>query len=318
VPEVALKNKHVTVVLNLGFHLSDVGKQVYYEHMQRFLSDYDPELVVQNISIKPHVASHKTQPNQKPKKGVKNIIAVASGKGGVGKSTVAANIAVALANQGAVAGLLDADIYGPSQPQIMGSYDNPYSRDEKTLEPLHLHGVQMISLGNLVSINNAMVWRGPMVSHALMQLLNDTQWAHVDYLIVDLPPGTGDIQLTMTKKIPVTGAVVVTTPQDLSMLDARRAIKMFHKVNVDVVGVIENMSAYQCPECGHESHIFGEHGGDKLAEEQNIKMLGALPLSHDIRQASDDGRPVASNAPPRRSGMVYHKIPRRMPAYVAL
>ncbi|MFZ9034667.1 MAG: Mrp/NBP35 family ATP-binding protein [Francisellaceae bacterium] len=239
------------------------------------------------------IVAHKVQAGVPLISGIKNIIAVASGKGGVGKSTTAANLAVSLAKKGASVGLLDADIYGPSQPLIMGNDDNPTTTDKKKIEPLICHEVKMISIGNLIEADTAVIWRGPMVSGALMQLLNDTNWGSLDYLIIDLPPGTGDIQLTMTKKIPVTAAVVVTTPQDLSMMDAARAIAMFNKVGVHVAGIIENMSLYHCPQCGSDSPIFGEQAADQLCEQFKIPLLGRLPLSMAIRQAADRGVPSA-------------------------
>lgn len=228
---------------------------------------------------------------------VKNIIAIASGKGGVGKSTIAVNLALALQAQGAQVGLLDADIYGPSQPQMLGSYDTPTLTENKKLEPLRLHGLQMMSIGNLVELDKAMIWRGPMVSKALEQIMNDTLWHDLDYLIIDLPPGTGDIQLTLSQKIPVAAAIVVTTPQDIALIDAKRAITMFQKVNIPVLGIIENMAMHICSQCGHSDPIFGEDGGKQMAEQFQIPLLGSLPLDIQIREDTDVGNPTVSKSP---------------------
>ncbi len=236
------------------------------------------------------VVSRQVQNNLKPHPLIKNMLAVASGKGGVGKSTVTANLAGALHQQGYRVGILDADIYGPSQPQIMGAYEKPETADGK-FKPVMRHGIATMSIGYLVDLATPMIWRGPMVSQALQQLLNDTAWEPLDYLLIDLPPGTGDIQLTLCQKIPLAGAVIVTTPQDLSLIDARRAIAMFQKVKVNVLGVIENMSIYHCPACGHEEAIFGEGAAEFIAEHDQVPILGALPLSRQIREDSDQGCP---------------------------
>ncbi|MED7818441.1 MULTISPECIES: Mrp/NBP35 family ATP-binding protein [unclassified Francisella] len=236
----------------------------------------------------------KVQKRQKLLPNIKNIILVASGKGGVGKSTVTANLAVSFAKMGAKVGILDADIYGPSQPTLFDLKDNPQTTDKKKIIPLERYGVKMISIGNLIDSESAVVWRGPIVSRALMQLLNDTDWGQIDYLFIDLPPGTGDIQLTISKNMPVTGAVVVTTPQDLSLIDARRAIAMFEKVDIKTLGIIENMSYYICPKCGNSDHIFGEDGAHLLCGKNNIEFLGNLPLHKDIRENADYGKPYVS------------------------
>ncbi|WP_100551372.1 iron-sulfur cluster carrier protein ApbC [Caedibacter taeniospiralis] len=275
---------------------------VQIEQLTSELSDY---LYAQNMNqafefvIHNEILTHKVQQGIKPIKGIKNIIAVASGKGGVGKSTITANLAISLARMGAKIGILDADIYGPSQPLIMGNINNPVTNDKKKIEPLVCHGVKMISVGNLVDQNSAIIWRGPMVSGALMQLLNDTHWGELDYLFIDLPPGTGDIQLTMTKKIPLTAAIIVTTPQDLSLIDAKRAVAMFNKLDIYVAGVVENMSTHTCQNCGHESHIFGEQAADKLCQQFSIPVLGALPLDIAIREDADRGQPSAINSDSR-------------------
>lgn len=236
----------------------------------------------------------KVQKGQKLLPNIKNIILIASGKGGVGKSTVTANLAISFAKMGAKVGILDADIYGPSQPTLFDLKDNPQTTDKKKIIPLERYGVKMISIGNLIDPDSAVIWRGPIVSRALMQLLNDTNWGELDYLFLDLPPGTGDIQLTISKNMPVTGAVIVTTPQDLSLIDAKRAIAMFEKVDIKALGVIENMSYYICPKCGNSDYIFGEDGAHLLCGKNNIEFLGNLPLHKDIRENADFGKPYVS------------------------
>lgn len=243
---------------------------------------------------------------------IKNIIAIASGKGGVGKSTTAVNLAVALSQLGARTGILDADIYGPSQPTMLGIKTPPNVKQQKTLQPVIAHGVQSMSIGYLIDETTPMIWRGPMVSMALQQLLNDTQWDNLDYLIIDLPPGTGDIQLTLAQKIPVSAAIIVTTPQDLALLDARKAYEMFRKVNVPVLGMIENMSTHVCSQCGHEEPIFGEGGGKKMSAEVAIELLGALPLDIHIRQQMDAGTPTVVAAPESSAAQHYQHIAKRI------
>jgi ATP-binding protein involved in chromosome partitioning len=267
-----------------------------------------------NINVTSKVEAHATQKGVKPIDQVKNIIAVASGKGGVGKSTTAVNLALALAAEGATVGILDADIYGPSQPRMLGVKDKPESPDGKSLEPLVGHGIQSMSIGYLIDEETPMIWRGPMVTQALEQLLNDTNWKDVDYLIIDLPPGTGDIQLTLAQKVPVSGAVIVTTPQDIALLDARKALKMFEKVDVHVLGIIENMSIHICSQCGHEEHIFGEGGGQSMSEQYDVDFLGALPLDKQIREEVDSGRPTVAVEPESRISQIYREIARRTAA----
>lgn len=250
--------------------------------------------------------------------GVKNIIAVASGKGGVGKSTTAVNLALALVAEGAKVGILDADIYGPSQPMMLGALTNPETKDQKTLEPVERYGVQSMSIGYLIEMDTPMVWRGPMVSSALQQLINDTNWRELDYLIVDLPPGTGDIQLTLSQKIPVSGAVIVTTPQDIALLDARKALGMFNKVRIPVLGIIENMSTHICSQCGHEEAIFGAGGGEQMAEQYNIELLGSLPLDRRIREQADSGKPTVVAEPESNISHVYRNIARKVAAQLSL
>jgi ATP-binding protein involved in chromosome partitioning len=271
--------------------------------------------VTVNISLK--VASHAVQRGVKLIPGVKNIIAVASGKGGVGKSTTAVNLALALAAEGATVGVLDADIYGPSQPTMLGIAGRPESRDGKTLEPLEAYGVQAMSIGFLIDADTPMVWRGPMVTQALEQLLRDTNWRDVDYLIVDLPPGTGDIQLTLAQKVPVTGAVIVTTPQDIALIDARKGLKMFEKVSVPIVGVVENMAIHICSNCGHAEHIFGEGGGERMCRDYNVPFLGSLPLDIRIRENADSGRPTVVADPDGPIAQIYKEIARKTAVFVA-
>ena len=234
---------------------------------------------------------HAVQRGVKLVDGVKNIIAVASGKGGVGKSTTAVNLALALAAEGARVGMLDADIYGPSQPTMLGISGQPESADGKTMNPMMSHGLQAMSIGFLIDADDTpMVWRGPMVTQALEQLLHQTKWDNLDYLVVDLPPGTGDIQLTLAQKVPVTGAVIVTTPQDIALMDARKGLKMFEKVGIKIVGIVENMSTHICSKCGHEEHIFGAGGGEKMCADYDTEFLGGLPLDIRIREQADSGR----------------------------
>jgi ATP-binding protein involved in chromosome partitioning len=267
------------------------------------------------VDVYTNIVSHAAQKGVNHIKGVKNIIAVASGKGGVGKSTTSVNLALALAAEGATVGILDADIYGPSQPRMMGLSDKkPDSPDGKTLEPIVNYGVQSMSIGYLIDEDTPMIWRGPMVTQALEQLLNDTNWREVDYLVIDLPPGTGDTQLTLAQKVPVSGAVIVTTPQDIALLDARKAYKMFEKVEVPVLGVVENMSTHICSKCGHEEHIFGEGGGQKMADEYDVNLLGALPLDITIREEVDAGKPTVVAEPDGRISQIYRDIARRTAA----
>ena len=269
-----------------------------------------------NVAIK--VVAHAVQRNLKPLKGVKNIIAVASGKGGVGKSTTAVNLALALVQEGANVGLLDADIYGPSIPQMLGlAGQQPESLDGKSMEPLVAYGVQANSIGFMVDVETPMVWRGPMVVQALDQLLNQTNWQDLDYLIVDMPPGTGDTQLTLAQKVPVTGAVIVTTPQDIALIDARKGLKMFDKVGIPILGLVENMSIHLCSKCGHEEHIFGHGGGEKMCKDYDVDFLGALPLELAIREMADAGKPTVVGAPDSRAAEIYRAIARRVAVKVA-
>ena len=264
------------------------------------------------------VASHAVQQGVESFKSVKNIIAVASGKGGVGKSTVAVNLALALSAEGATVGMLDADIYGPSQPRMLGAREKPESKDGRSLEPVMSYHVQSMSIGYLIDEDTPMIWRGPMVTQALEQLLRDTNWRELDYLIVDLPPGTGDTQLTLAQKIPVSGAVIVTTPQDIALLDAVKGFKMFEKVKVPVLGIVENMSIHICSQCGHEEYIFGEGGGVRMSEDHDVDFLGALPLDIAIREDTDGGKPTVIKDPDGKVGMMFREIARRAAAKLSL
>jgi ATP-binding protein involved in chromosome partitioning len=263
------------------------------------------------VNVASKVVAHAVQRGVKLIPGIKNIIAVASGKGGVGKSTTAVNLALALSAEGASVGVLDADIYGPSQPMMLGIAGRPESRDGKHLEPMEGHGLQAISIGFLIDVDTPMVWRGPMVTQALEQLLKDTSWRELDYLVVDLPPGTGDIQLTLAQKVPVTGAVIVTTPQDIALIDARKGLKMFEKVGIPILGVVENMSFHVCPKCGHESHIFGAGGAEKMCRDYGTELLGQLPLDEAIRSQADSGKPTVVSEPDGPLAEIYRRIARR-------
>jgi len=270
-----------------------------------------------NVNVAAKVVPHSVQRGVKLVPGIKNIIAVASGKGGVGKSTTAVNLALALAAEGAAVGVLDADIYGPSQPMMLGIAGRPQSTDGKSLEPMMGHGLQAISIGFLIDVDTPMVWRGPMVTQALEQLLKDTRWRELDYLVVDLPPGTGDIQLTLAQKVPVTGVVIVTTPQDIALIDARKGLKMFEKVGIPILGIVENMSIHVCPKCGHESHIFGSGGAERMCKEYGMELLGQLPLDESIREQADSGKPTVVADPDGKSAEIYRRIARRCAVKIA-
>ena len=305
----------VSVDVVLGFPAKGYAP-VLSEKLKEML-EADGAIDSAEVSVSSKIQSHSVQKALNPIENVKNIIAVASGKGGVGKSTVSVNLALALAAEGATVGVLDADIYGPSQPRMLGLEGKPDSKDGKKLEPMVNYGIQSMSIGFLIDEETPMIWRGPMVTQALEQLLQDTNWSDLDYLIIDLPPGTGDTQLTLAQKVPVSGAVVVTTPQDIALLDARKGLKMFEKVEVPVLGVVENMSTHICSKCGHEEHIFGEGGGQRMAEQYNVDFLGAVALDKRIREETDAGKPTVVAEPESRVAQTYHEIARRATAKLA-
>jgi ATP-binding protein involved in chromosome partitioning len=284
------------------------------EPLRRAVIERLKKLGAANVSanVFSKIVTHGVQRGVKLIPGVKNIIAVASGKGGVGKSTTAVNLALALSAEGAKVGILDADIYGPSQPQMLGITGRPESADEKTMQPMQRHGIEAMSIGFMIDVETPMVWRGPMVTQALEQLLRQTNWSELDYLVVDLPPGTGDIQLTLAQKVPVTGAVIVTTPQDIALLDARKGLKMFEKVGIPILGIVENMSIHICSNCGHEEHIFGQGGGAMMSEDYGVDLLGSLPLDIGIREQTDSGNPTVVADPDGRSAQIYKTIARKV------
>lgn len=316
VKHLAVDGNDVNVKIELGYPAKSYIP-VLAEQLRQKLATL-PEIGNIHLDISVNIAAHSVQKTLKPLPNVKNIIAVASGKGGVGKSTTSVNLALALAAEGANVGILDADIYGPSIPTMLGLSGQPETLDGKFLLPKTSFGVQTISIGYLVDPDQPMIWRGPMVTGALQQLLTQTQWSDLDYLIIDLPPGTGDIQLTLAQQIPVSGAVIVTTPQDIALIDAQRGIGMFEKVNVPILGLVENMSIHICSHCGHEEAIFGKGGGLAMAEKNNIELLGSLPLDIDIRQQADSGRPTVAAAPDSRAAEMYKAIARKMAAKLAM
>jgi len=308
VNDCVVDNQNVSIDLVLGYPANG-----WHPNLKQEVVDVVSKLEnVQSVDvrIKTQVVSHEVQKGVTPLKNVRNVIAVASGKGGVGKSTVSANLALALSAEGAKTGVLDADIYGPSQPRMLGVGGRPESKDGKSLEPMNSYHVQVMSIGFLIEEDTPMIWRGPMVTQALEQLLQDTQWRDLDYLIIDLPPGTGDIQLTLAQKVPVSGAVIVTTPQDIALLDARKALKMFEKVEIPVLGIIENMSTHICSNCGHEEHIFGEGGGKRMSVEYSVEHLGDIPLDGRIRSDADGGRPTVVADPDGSLAQAYRTIAR--------
>ena len=316
VKSVTVDGGNVSVEIVLGYPAKSVIEDIKRSITEKLGAL--PGVSKVNVLVTVNIVPHAVQGGLKLLPGIKNVIAVASGKGGVGKSTTAANLALALTAEGARVGILDADIYGPSQQMMMGLTGRPESTDGKTIEPMEAHGVQVMSIGVLIDIDQPMVWRGPMVTQALEQLLRDTQWKDVDYLIVDLPPGTGDIQLTLSQKVPVTGAVIVTTPQDISLIDARKALKMFEKVNVPILGLVENMSIHVCSNCGHREHIFGEGGAQRMSKDYDVDVLGQLPLDINIREQSDSGRPTLVSDPDGSASDIYKEVARKAAAKIAM
>ena len=316
VRSVAIRGDLVTIELVLGFPCADYGPEMeaaLRSHLGSALGSARLEL-----KLSAQISAHAVQRTLKPLTNVKNVVAVASGKGGVGKSTTAANLALAWAAQGAKVGLLDADIYGPSQPLMMGlTGAKPVSADGKHMAPLLAYGVEVMSIGFLIDPEQPMAWRGPMVTSALNQLLGDTTWGDLDYLVVDMPPGTGDIQLTLAQRVPVSGAVIVTTPQDIAMLDARKGLKMFEKVAVRVLGVVENMSVHICTQCGHAEHVFGSGGGARMAAQYGVELLAELPLDIRIREEADGGSPTVVAEPGSERARAYFLMARRTAARLA-
>jgi ATP-binding protein involved in chromosome partitioning len=317
VKSVRSEGGRVLVEVEVGFPLGAYGEQLAGD--LRKLLQAAPGLGEADVRVGWEVRSQPVQGQLQPLPGIRNVVAVASGKGGVGKSTTAVNLALALAIDGARVGLLDADIYGPSQPRMMGLQgQRPTSRDGRRIQPLEAHGVKVMSIGFLVDEDQPMVWRGPMVTQALQQLINDTEWGELDYLVVDMPPGTGDVQLTLSQRVPVSGAVVVTTPQDIALLDARKGLRMFQKVAVPVLGIVENMSTHVCSNCGHEEPIFGTGGGARMAEQYGVTLLGQLPLDIRIREETDEGHPTVIADPDGRIGRAYLEMARRAAARLSV
>ncbi len=304
-----IDNDKVSVDVTLGYPAKSRFAAVR-EQIKTALTQLAPSGAF-DVRVSSHIIAHAVQQGIKPLPGVKNIIAVASGKGGVGKSTTAVNLALALAAEGAAVGMLDADVYGPSLPTMLGVSARPESRDGETLEPIEQYGMQIMSIGLMIDVDTPMVWRGPLATQALDQLLHQTQWRDLDYLVVDMPPGTGDIQLTLAQKVPVTGAVIVTTPQDIALIDARKGYKMFEKVGIPVVGIVENMSVHICSNCGHTERIFGEGGAEKMGADFGAPVLGALPLAINIREKADSGKPTVIAEPDSAIADIYKTIARK-------
>jgi ATP-binding protein involved in chromosome partitioning len=318
VTQLSLHGQQLSLALQLGFPVGGYTP-LLRAALASHLASAGYEKLQLELTLSSHIIAHSVQRNLTPLAGVKNIVAVASGKGGVGKSTVAVNLALAWAAAGARVGILDADIYGPSQPLMLGlSGQRPGSPDGKRITPLVAHGIKAMSIGFLVDATQAVAWRGPMVTQALSQLLGDTQWGELDYLVIDMPPGTGDIQLTLAQRVPVAGAVIVTTPQDIALADARRGVAMFEKVSVPVLGVVENMSTHLCSNCGHEEHIFGSGGGARMAAEFKLRLLGELPLDIHIREEADGGRPSVVAAPDSPRALAYANVARNAAGTLAV
>jgi ATP-binding protein involved in chromosome partitioning len=317
VKNIKIEGSDISIDILLGYPAKSVLGEIQ-EMVENHLRQALPEAGKITASVSSKVVPHAVQRGVKLVDGVKNIIAVASGKGGVGKSTTTVNLALALAAEGARVGILDADIYGPSQPTMLGIKGRPVSKDGQSIEPMQGHGLQAMSIGFMIEGEETpMVWRGPMATQALDQLLRQTKWDNLDYLVVDLPPGTGDIQLTLAQKVPVTGAVIVTTPQDIALLDAKKGLKMFEKVDIKILGLVENMSTHICSMCGHEEHIFGAGGGEKMCADFGVEFLGSLPLDIQIREQTDSGKPTVAADPDGRIAKEYRQIARRVAVKVA-
>jgi len=317
VSEVSLEQGLAKVCVELGFPAAEIESDLVDAIRELLLAD--DEISDVQVEVTTRITAHGVQRNLKPMENVRNIIAIASGKGGVGKSTTAVNLALALAREGASVGILDADIYGPSIPLMLGvAGERPTSDDGESMNPPRAHGLQVMSIGFLIDPDQPMVWRGPMVTQALNQMLQQTRWSDLDYLIVDMPPGTGDIQLTLSQQVPVSGAVIVTTPQDIALLDARKGLQMFRKVNVPVLGIVENMSIHICTICGHEEPLFGSGGGSGMAAEYDVDLLGQLPLDLRIREQADGGRPSVVAEPGEAPAQAYLRTARRMAARLAM
>lgn len=318
IKNIEIQGEKVLVDIELGYPFASVG-----DTMVTAIADLVESLqgvMTSEIKLHSKIIANKTQHNLKSMENVKNIIAVASGKGGVGKSTTSVNLALALAQEGARVGLLDADIYGPSQQIMLGVAEGkrPQQHGQQFLLPIEAHGLQTMSMGYLVTEKTPMVWRGPMVSGALQQMLNQTRWDDLDYLIIDLPPGTGDIQLTLSQQVPVAGSIIVTTPQDIALLDAKKAIEMFRKVEVPVLGIVENMAIHICSECGHKEHLFGSGGGERIATDYEVPLLGSLPLAMQIREQVDAGFPTVVAEPESEVAAMYRNIARNMAAQLSM
>lgn len=313
--EIELNKQMLNIIITLGY-----PARSYLDDMKsNLISILQGQVRVEVIiDIKSKIIKHRVQQGISALENIKNIIAIASGKGGVGKSTTSVNLALSLAAEGATVGLLDADIYGPSQPRMLGTAQRPKSGDGKSIEPIEIYGIQSMSIGYLIDEEEPMIWRGPMVTQALQQMLSDTNWKRLDYLVIDLPPGTGDIQLTLSQKVPVSGSVIITTPQDISLLDARKALKMFGKVKVPVLGIIENMSTHICNQCGYEEYLFGAGGGDTMSDQYGVKLLGKIPLDIEIRKNSDVGHPTVINDPDSNLTHVYRAIASRIASQLAI
>ena len=317
VKNIKISGNDVSLDIALGYPAQSVWGEIR-AMVEAHLKSALPDIGSVSANVTSNVVPHAVQHGAKLVDGVKNIIAVASGKGGVGKSTTAVNIALALAAEGARVGMLDADIYGPSQPTMLGISGQPETSDGNYMLPMTNHGLQAMSIGFLIGNDDTpMIWRGPMVTQALDQLLRQTRWDNLDYLVVDLPPGTGDIQLSLAQQVPVTGAVIVTTPQDIALMDARKGLKMFEKVGIKIVGIVENMSTHICSKCGHEEHIFGSGGGEKMCADYNAEFLGGLPLDIRIREQTDSGKPTVVADPDGNVAKVYKQIARRIAVKIA-